>query len=140
MITLVFPESNATPSHNDVPRNVSAQLLPPSSNSFSTISHDSSLAFSIPYAEAPDFLMAMQEIAVPGGASESQGSETEGTREEKKWIMKAAKSGNAPGGIRSWARENWTSFVDLLKVRLPQRIACRDTNNSLDRTPIPETS
>ncbi|KAF2110942.1 hydroxymethylglutaryl-coenzyme A reductase-domain-containing protein [Lophiotrema nucula] len=118
LITLVFPDSssiNTAPSQNAVPRNISARLLPSSSSSFSTISHDTSLAFSIPYSAAPDFLMAMQEIPAPEDASESHGSEEEGTREEKKWIMKAAKSGNPPGGIRSWARESWTSFVDLLK-------------------------
>ncbi|KAF2737704.1 hypothetical protein EJ04DRAFT_574433 [Polyplosphaeria fusca] len=118
LITLVFPESsspNSAPSTNAVPSNLSAQLLPSSSSSFSTISHDTSLAFSIPFADAPEFLMAMQEIPAPEDASESQGSEEEGTHEEKKWIMRAAKSANAPGGVRSWAQESWTSFVDLLK-------------------------
>lgn len=61
--------------------------------------------------------MAMQEISAPKAASESQGSEAEGTHEEKKWIMKAARNGNSPGGLRNWAWESWTSFVDLLKVR-----------------------
>ncbi|PSN65200.1 hypothetical protein BS50DRAFT_496838 [Corynespora cassiicola Philippines] len=118
LVTLVFPESsaiNSAPSQNIVPKNVSATLLPSSSSSFSTMSHDTSLAFSIPYAGASDFLVAMQEISAPEDASESHGSEEEGTRESKKWIMKAAKSPNAPAGIRSWARESWTSFVDLLK-------------------------
>lgn len=126
LITLVFPESgsiNSAPSRNAVPNNVSAKLLPSSSSSFSTISDDTSLAFSIPYAEAPAFLMAMQEISAPEDASEAHGSEEEGTQEKKKWIMKAAKSGNTPSGVRSWARESWTSFVDLLKVRgLPTEI------------------
>ncbi|KAF1978905.1 3-hydroxy-3-methylglutaryl-coenzyme A reductase [Bimuria novae-zelandiae CBS 107.79] len=118
LVTLVFPESsaiNSAPSQNAVPSNVSSQLLPSSSNSFSTISHDTTLAYAIPYDEAADFLKAMQEISAPKYASQSHGSEAEGTREEKKWIMKAAKSGNAPGGVRNWARESWTSFVDLLK-------------------------
>ncbi|KAF2265469.1 3-hydroxy-3-methylglutaryl-coenzyme A reductase [Lojkania enalia] len=118
LITLVFPDSssiNSAPSKNVVPSNISAQLLPSSSSSFSTISQDTSLAFSMPYADAPDFLMAMQEIPAPEVVSESQGSDEEGTREEKKWIMKAARGGGSPGGIRNWARESWTSFVDLLK-------------------------
>ncbi|KAH7120913.1 3-hydroxy-3-methylglutaryl-coenzyme A reductase [Dendryphion nanum] len=118
LVTLVFPESseiNTAPSGLVVPNNVSAKLLPSSFNSFSTISHDSSLAFSTPYDEAAQFLLAIQEIAAPKDASESQGSEAEGTHEEKKWIMKAAKSGNAPSGVRNWAQESWTSFVDLLK-------------------------
>jgi hydroxymethylglutaryl-CoA reductase (NADPH) len=142
LITLVFPESStvdAAPSRNALPRNVSTKLVPSSSSSFSTISSDSSLAFSIPYAEAPDFLMAMQEISAPKEASEAHGSTEAGTREEKKWIMKAARSGNTPGGLRNWARESWTSFVDLLKV-------CRHLalewfrKLTQDRTRIPATS
>ncbi|KAF2875915.1 hydroxymethylglutaryl-coenzyme A reductase-domain-containing protein [Massariosphaeria phaeospora] len=118
LVTLVFPESsnlNSAPSQPAVPNNVSAKVLPSSSSSFSTMSQDTSLAFSIVYAEAADFLMAMQEISAPEDASETQGSAEEGTHEEKKWIMKAAKSANSPGGVRNWLRESWTSFVDLLK-------------------------
>lgn len=119
LVTLVFPESsavNSAPSQHAVPSNVTAILLPSSSNSFSTISHDTSLAYAVPYAEAASFLMAMQEIPAPEDASKSHSLEVEGKREEKKWIMKAARIGNAPGGIRNWAHESWTSFVDLLKV------------------------
>jgi len=118
LVTLVFPESstvNSAPSQQSVPRNVSAELLPSSSSSFSTLSHDTSLAFSVPYPEAADFLQAMQEISAPEDVAQSQGSEQEGTREEKKWMMRASKNGNAPTGVRNWAVESWTSFVDLLK-------------------------
>jgi hydroxymethylglutaryl-CoA reductase (NADPH) len=120
LVTLVFPETNivnSAPSQHAVPRNVSAELLPSSFNSFSTLSHDTSLAYSIPYAEAAEFLSAMQEISAPEDAAEGQGSDKEGNREEKKWMMRASKNGNAPSGVRSWAQESWTSFVDLLKVR-----------------------
>jgi hydroxymethylglutaryl-CoA reductase (NADPH) len=61
--------------------------------------------------------MAMKEISAPEDATESQGSDKEGTREEKKWMMRASKHGNSPGGIRNWVQDSWTSFVDLLKVR-----------------------
>ncbi|KAF2029497.1 hypothetical protein EK21DRAFT_67619 [Setomelanomma holmii] len=118
LVTLVFPESStikSAPSQYAVPSNVSAELIPSSSSSFSTLSHDTSLAFSIPYTEAADFLMAMQEISAPEDAAEIQGSDKEGTREEKKWMMRASKNGNAPGGVRNWLQESWTSFVDLLK-------------------------
>ncbi|KAF2010617.1 3-hydroxy-3-methylglutaryl-coenzyme A reductase [Aaosphaeria arxii CBS 175.79] len=118
LITLVFPSSsgsNSAPSHDAIPTNGSAQLLPSSSSSFSTISHDTSLAFSVDYAEAPEFLAAIQEMSAPETASEIQGSEEEGTREEKKWIMKAAKSATPSSGVRNWIRESWTSFLDLLK-------------------------
>ena len=119
LVTLVFPDSssiNSAPSESNIPSNISVTLLPSSSSSFLTISHDTSLAFSVPYTNVPDFLVAMQEMSPPEDASELRGSK-EGAQEKKKWIMKAAKSPNTPGGIRNWARESWTSFVDLLKVR-----------------------
>ncbi|KAL6706956.1 3-hydroxy-3-methylglutaryl-coenzyme A (HMG-CoA) reductase isozyme [Coniothyrium glycines] len=118
LVTLVFPESstaNSAPSRRAIPSNVTAELLPSSSNSFTTLSHDTSLAFSIPYAEAADFLMAMQEISAPEDAAQSQGSDKEGTREDKKWMMRASKNVNSSGGVRSWFSDSWTSFVDLLK-------------------------
>ncbi|KAJ4333702.1 3-hydroxy-3-methylglutaryl-coenzyme A (HMG-CoA) reductase isozyme [Ascochyta clinopodiicola] len=118
LITLVFPEAsvpNAAPSQNSVPTNVSVERLPSSSSSFSTLSQDTSLAYSLPYAEASDFLMAMQEISAPADVADVQGSDKEGTREEKKWMMRASKNGNTPGGVRNWINDSWTSFVDLLK-------------------------
>ena len=93
LVTLVFPDSsaiNSAPSHVALPANVSATLLPSSFNSFSTISHDTSLAYAVPHAATAEFLLAMQEISAPKAASESHGSQAEGTLEEKKWIMKAA--------------------------------------------------
>lgn len=119
LITLVFPESsniNSAPSQNAVPSNVSVERLPSSSSSFSTLSQDTSLAYSVPYTEASDFLRAMQEISAPADVADAQGSDKEGTREEKKWMMRASKNGNAWGGVRNWINESWTSFVDLLKV------------------------
>ncbi|KAF1837121.1 hypothetical protein BDW02DRAFT_566367 [Decorospora gaudefroyi] len=118
LVTLVFPESStmhSAPSQHAVPRNVSAELLPSSSSSFSTLSHDTSLAFSIAHAEAASFLEAMQELSAPVDAAESHASHKEGTREEKKWLMRASKNGNASTGVRNWIIESWTSFVDLLK-------------------------
>ena len=119
LITLVFPESsnvNSAPSHKSVPSNFSVEHLPSSSSSFSTLSQDTSLAFSVPYAEASDFLMALQEISAPADVADAQGSDKEGTREEKKWMMRASKNGSAPSGVRNWVVESWTSFIDLLKV------------------------
>ncbi|KAB2570913.1 3-hydroxy-3-methylglutaryl-CoA reductase [Lasiodiplodia theobromae] len=123
LLTLLFPEStpanapqtaplgNAVP----IPRNSSAELLPSSSSAFSQISHDTSLAFSIPYDEASEFLAAMQELPAPAGASEAQKTD-DGTVEEKKWIMKAVKSASSsPSDLRQWVIESWTSFLDLLK-------------------------
>lgn len=113
----MFPETdaaNSAPSTDALSSSVSAKLLPSSYNSFSTISSESSLAFSVDYASASDFISSVQEISAP--EAESHGSMAAGTHESKKWIMKAARVASAPGGVRSWVQESWTSFVDLLKV------------------------
>lgn len=113
LVTLVFPESSShAPSKDAAPSNVSAELLPSSSSSFSAFARDSSLAFSVAYPEAADFLLAMQEISAPADAHKAI---TESGAEEKKWMMRASKNANTSGGISNWFSESWTSFVDLLK-------------------------
>ncbi|KAF2815663.1 3-hydroxy-3-methylglutaryl-coenzyme A reductase [Mytilinidion resinicola] len=122
LLTLVFPDlpafnsaQTAPLAQSVIPNNSSAKLLPSSTSSFSNISPDTSLAFSISLSEAPEFLAAMQEIPPAEDIAESQDSDHEGTVEAKKWIMKAARSGSGSGGLRNWTRDSWTSFVDLLK-------------------------
>lgn len=125
LVTLVFPSSstlNSAPSQQSVPQNVSAQLLPSSYSPFSTLSDDTSLAYAMPYDEAAKFLEAMQEIPAPEDVTQAQSPAQEGSREQKKWMMRASKNGNAPSGMRNWIVDSWTSFVDLLKVRLFLRL------------------
>ncbi|KAI9717874.1 MAG: hypothetical protein M1812_004401 [Candelaria pacifica] len=128
LLTLVFPDSlsaNAPQSAPDaqsipLPLNSSHKQLPSTSNPLSPISQDTSLAFSLPYDEASDFLTAVREF--PNQADISRHSSdarlrTADVDEEKRWIMKAAK-GTANGSQRSfrkWASNAWTEFVDLLK-------------------------
>lgn len=116
LITLTFPD-NSAPSQASVPSNVSVERLPSSLSSFSTLSQDTSLAYSVPYDEASDFLKAMREIPTAAAAdvTDIPGSDQEGTREEKKWMMRASRSVNTSGGVKNWINESWTSFVDLLK-------------------------
>jgi hydroxymethylglutaryl-CoA reductase (NADPH) len=68
--------------------------------------------------------MLAQEIPATVTASDREskkaahkGREAEPAPEEKRWIMKAAKTSDARTSIRMWAMESWTAFVDLLKVR-----------------------
>ncbi|KAK7609029.1 3-hydroxy-3-methylglutaryl-coenzyme A reductase [Phyllosticta paracitricarpa] len=122
LLTLLFPES--TPANAPqtaplskaipLPRNSSAELLPSSSTAFSQISHDTTLAFSIPYDETPEFLAAMQEIPAPVGASDAKKAD-DGSVEEKKWIMKAVRNPSKTGGVSERINDAWTSFMDLLK-------------------------
>lgn len=120
LMTLVFPKSlsnnspqtaplaNAVP----VPDNTSARSLPSTSNPFSPISQDTTLAFSVPFDEASAFLDGIHEIPEYTGLSQVQ---HEGGR---KWVFKAARSGGngSQNTLRNWATNAWTGFVDLLKV------------------------
>ncbi|KAL1844553.1 hypothetical protein VTK73DRAFT_2319 [Phialemonium thermophilum] len=125
LLTLVFPESSpdapkTAPSATTVPapRNLSVTPLPSSSNSFSTYSQDTTLAFSIPYDQAPEFLAAVQEIpnddGIAGGGPPEIRETREHGREEKMWIMKAARV-QTRSSIARWAHNAWIEFLDLLK-------------------------
>jgi hydroxymethylglutaryl-CoA reductase (NADPH) len=128
LLTFVFPDSLAANSPQNaplaeavpIPQNLSVTVLPPTSNPLAPISQDSALAFSVPYSQAPEFLASTQEL--PNAATittdESARNGFEGeepVQEQKKWIMKAAKGDDIKGGIRHWAANAWTEFVDLLK-------------------------
>ena len=117
LTTFIFPDSLSSSSQLappaeavPIPANMSAERIPSTPNVLSAISQDSSLSFSIPHAEALDFLKAVQEI--PGRSKSSNGNE------DKMWIMKAARS-NGHGSrrtYRAWLKDGWSSFVDLIKV------------------------
>lgn len=118
LLTLVFPDtlstdspSKAPPSHAlPTPRNLSITSLPPTENSFTTYSQDSILAYSLPYAEAPEFVPAIQEIP----NEDAEETVTRHGREKKMWIMKAAKV-DTRGSFAQWTSNAWTEFLDLLK-------------------------
>jgi hydroxymethylglutaryl-CoA reductase (NADPH) len=120
LLTLAFPESlstdpsKAAPVANAVPipQNLSIRPLPSTSNSFTTYSQDSALAFSIPFSQAPEFLSLVQEI--PNDIPTQEARETEHGREKKMWIMKAARA-QTRSSIARWLRNAWVEFIDLLK-------------------------
>lgn len=117
LTTFIFPDSLPPSSQLaplaeavPIPANISAKRIPSTPNVLSAISQDSSLSFSIPYAEASEFLKVAQEI--PGRSKTSNGNE------DKIWIMKAARF-NGHGSRRTykaWLSDGWNSFVDLVKV------------------------
>ncbi|KAK0730903.1 hydroxymethylglutaryl-coenzyme A reductase-domain-containing protein [Lasiosphaeris hirsuta] len=121
LLTLVFPESmsadatRAPPVVNAVPipQNLTITSLPSTSNSFTTYAQESALAFSVPYAQASEFLTIAQEIPndIP---SPQETRETEHGREKKMWIMKAARVQTRSSLVR-WAQNAWVEFTDLLK-------------------------
>ncbi|KAF2093630.1 3-hydroxy-3-methylglutaryl-coenzyme A reductase [Rhizodiscina lignyota] len=123
LLTFVFPDSSpsspqsAPPAHHvPVPENSSAKLLPPSSNPLSGISHDTTLAYSLPLSEAPSFLEAVQEITAAEEDLNGRHIPGDETLEERKWIMKAVKNNtNKAGSLTSWSRDAWIAFLDLIK-------------------------
>jgi hydroxymethylglutaryl-CoA reductase (NADPH) len=128
LLTFVFPDSLSTHSPQTaplahtvpLPQNLSIQALPSTSNPLAPISQDSALAFSIPYSQAPEFLASAQEIpnvmALPEGEKARSGSEAEPLKEQKMWIMKAAKAqSGSRSPVRQWISDAWTEFVDLIK-------------------------
>lgn len=123
LLTFVFPDSSpsspqsAPPAHHvSISESSSAKMLPPSSNPLSTISHDTTLAYSLPFLEAPGFLESVQEIAAVDEDLNGRHIPGDGTLEERKWIMKAVKNTtNKAGGFISWSRDAWIAFLDLIK-------------------------
>ena len=118
-MTLVFPNSlsNNSPQtaplpHAIVPANTSVQSLPSTSNPFSPISQDTTLAFSMDLEEAPMFLETILEIP------EVHNSKLLDDEEPRKWIVKTLRGNDskAQNSVRSWASNAWTQFADLLKV------------------------
>ena len=125
LVTFVFPDSLAASSPQTapaagsipVPQNLSVTALPSTSNPLSAISQDSALAYSVLFKQAPEFLAQSQELpnipSTPIAGSDSDHGEL--IKEQKLWIMKAAKAEGKNNGLKSWATNAWTEFVDLLK-------------------------
>ncbi|KAH8693780.1 hmg-CoA reductase [Talaromyces proteolyticus] len=111
LTTFVFSDASTAnaPTLDDfsIPENVSAIPVPNTPNVFSSFSHDSSAAFTVPYDSLPDFLKAMQEIPDPSTEND------EG--EQRKWIMKASRGQRSHRAVRVWLADAWSSFVDLIK-------------------------
>jgi hydroxymethylglutaryl-CoA reductase (NADPH) len=127
LVTFVFPDSLAANSPQNaplaetlpLPQNLSVTALPSTSNPLAPISQDSALAFEVPYNQAPEFLARAQElpnVATPLADENSRhGLEAEPIKEQKMWIMKAAKADATKGSVKHWATNAWSEFVDLLK-------------------------
>ncbi|KAJ5888376.1 hypothetical protein N7495_008417 [Penicillium taxi] len=114
LTTFIFPDSNSksdltAPTADDVPipANVSSFSVPYTPNVFSPFSHDSALAYTVPFDQLPEFLKAAQEI--PDSSAE------EHEEESKKWIMRAARGAGSRTAMKLWLVDAWTSFVDLIK-------------------------
>ncbi len=124
LMTFVFPDSlpnvypRTAPLADEVPlpSNTTAHSLPTTLNPLSPISQDTTLAFSVPFDEAADFLDTANEL--PNGAIFRKEHNEENTHNRKSWVIKATKKDRqvSPSTLRSWASNAWTGLLDLLKV------------------------
>ena len=118
LVTLSFSSDKqaqyAIPSARDImARDEGSAVVVPSGGKASG-SFDSTLAFAMPYSQAPTFLESIREIPaarLPGSQSED-GSDDE--EEQKRWLMNTGNRSNG-GGVFSWFRDSWASFSDLVK-------------------------
>ena len=120
LLTFVFPGSLVAGSPETasladaIPRaeNFSVTALPSTANPLTPISQDSTLAFSVPYSQAPGFLAQTQELPnYAGGPAAHHGLD----EEQKMWIMRAAKAQGGLRSIRQWASNAVSEFLDLIK-------------------------
>jgi hydroxymethylglutaryl-CoA reductase (NADPH) len=118
LVTLAFPDAVSSmypvPAAQEVPLHdrTSAELVTASGKS--SLSSDITLAWSMPYSEAPLFFDSVREIPASraGGSESDDGSDDE--QEQKRWIMKQGHKSNG-AGVFQWFRDSWASFVDLVK-------------------------
>ena len=118
LVTLVFPNSLSNNSPQTAPRadavtipnNTSAHALRSTSNPFSPLSQDSTLAFSVEWENVGPFLDGLQEIPEYTAPAE----EPDG----RMWVMRASRSkaNGSQNALRNWMSNAWSEFVDLLKV------------------------
>ncbi|GAW22668.1 hypothetical protein ANO14919_122100 [Xylariales sp. No.14919] len=120
LITLVFPDSSENAAQTaplahivPLPNNLTVTHLPSTSNSITTYSQDSALAFAVKFSEAPELVAAVQEIPDDGPVQEVRKNEF-GQDEHKKWIMKVAR-GHSGNSIVRWIQNAYSEFLDLLK-------------------------
>ena len=124
IITLTFPNSltNSLPPIAPLPHhvisegNTSVQVLPSTGNPLHPFSQDTTLAFSLPYHEASQFLEQIREIPAqkPARQEDNDGHPTASER----WVMKAANNdASSKQPLSTTARNAWVGFVDLIKVR-----------------------
>lgn len=120
LLTFVFPESVSSDAPRTaeslktitMPQNLSITPLPSTSNSLTAYSQEFSMALAVPYSQAPAFLAAAQEI--PSKIPSQETRDTENGKENKMWIMKAARV-NPRSSLVRWASNAWFDFIDLLK-------------------------
>ncbi|KAL8887995.1 MAG: hypothetical protein Q9215_004513 [Flavoplaca cf. flavocitrina] len=123
VVTLVFPRSlsniyprTAPPADGvPLPNDSSAKALPSTSNPLHPISQDSTLSYSMPYEEVPEFLNAIREI--PNDPTSSAKHHERTASQPKAWVMKSARSNGkiSHTSVTMRITNAWSGLLDLIK-------------------------
>jgi hydroxymethylglutaryl-CoA reductase (NADPH) len=92
-----------------IPSDLTVELLPSTSNPFSPLSQDTTLAFAAKWDEASEFLDRLQNIP--------ERLDSSSDKDDRVWVLKDNKANinTSQSALRNWATNAWTEFVDLLK-------------------------
>ncbi|KAL8996373.1 MAG: hypothetical protein Q9169_004096 [Polycauliona sp. 2 TL-2023] len=123
VVTLVFPKSlsniypRTAPLADGVPlpNDSSAQALPSTSNPLHPISQDSTLSYSMPYAEVPEFLHAVRKIPNEPRLAGKHNERT--ANQPRAWVMKSARGNGTTSSktVTTRISNAWTGLLDLIK-------------------------
>ncbi|TQS35448.1 hypothetical protein Golomagni_04131 [Golovinomyces magnicellulatus] len=127
ILTFAFPDSltgssTRIPLENvSFPQNISVKTLPSTPNQLANFKDEITSAYSVPASQTFQFLSGLQEL--PNASNNinfrSDLHKDQPLREQKKWIMKTAKITVSRTSMKSWAKNSWTAFIDLLKNAEP---------------------
>ncbi|KAL8673425.1 MAG: hypothetical protein Q9168_002168 [Polycauliona sp. 1 TL-2023] len=123
VVTLVFPKSlsNIYPRTAPLadgfplPNDSSAQPLPSTSNPLHPLSQDSTLSYSMPYDELPEFLGAIRKI--PNEPNSPTKHDERAANQPEAWVMKSASSTSniSHKTVTMRISNAWTGLLDLIK-------------------------
>ncbi|KAF2858997.1 3-hydroxy-3-methylglutaryl-CoA reductase 2 [Piedraia hortae CBS 480.64] len=114
IVTLGFPGINDSPHaapNVQLPKGSAAKRVPSSSNILAPFSSESTLAYSMPLAEARQFLDQVKTISTLGVTASSPPDDEDA---RVQWVVANGRNATSHGVVE-WARNSWTAFVDLVK-------------------------
>ncbi|RKF72668.1 3-hydroxy-3-methylglutaryl-coenzyme A reductase [Golovinomyces cichoracearum] len=127
ILTFAFSDSLARSSAGipleniSFPQNISVKTLPSTPNQLADLNDEITLAYSVPASQTLQFLSGLQELPTKSTNNNFRDDlhNSQPLREQKKWIMRTAKIAATRSSMKSWAKNSWTSFIDLLRNAEP---------------------
>ncbi|RKF65881.1 3-hydroxy-3-methylglutaryl-coenzyme A reductase [Golovinomyces cichoracearum] len=127
ILTFAFSDSLARSSAGipleniSFPQNISVKTLPSTPNQLADLNDEITLAYSVPANQTLQFLSGLQELPNTSNNNNFRDDlhNSQPLREQKKWIMRTAKIAATRSSMKSWAKNSWTAFIDLLRNAEP---------------------